>query len=270
LADQVLTQSIGNIVPHLGEWSLAIGFAAYCIIAWAGANFVTGTSASHVMAMDASFSRRPFGFRHIPVIIVAVALGWFGLLCETFVFTSQFPQLLPQLTCKVTLLPPLQCSLSDLNSFIDRRYVAAIIFGLTLVLALLLRTLVRHRTFYPLWQLVNAIVAFGAIVDLVVGRNEPARLPVLLGTIAMLQFAAAAALALGLWLVRTIKPRTVVRLLFAHSSALALRMAGAIWMLAAWHHLPGATAIAIMIGMFVMPAVAACGAVLAVIANGKA
>lgn len=190
----------------------------------------------------------------VELILVSVfAAGLLAVETGAFARTGKF--LVPAFSCPNDWLPTSECSL-DFASGIRGRSTAFIILMACATILLAIRRFALSSAYYPLALLLLAMMGFGATADLVSGGRNAAPPQLVFRIVAAMQFAAAFAFALGVFILR---PKTIaefMRCMLVHLAGACVRILGAFATLAIWPHLPPASAITLLFAALLVPGVA--------------
>ena len=186
------------------------------------------------------------GFCIMAMIGVAAGL----LIGEATVLAQLASAIVPGVGCPGSWLPVTGCT-ADTTGAVPSRSAAFAILSCAAVTAGVLTRVTMNSPYRAFVVLVLGIVAFGATIDLIAAKNEPAPSQHCFRLISALQWAATAGFALGALILPAKSLAAFVGSVLAHMGAASVRILGALAMLTVWPYLPPASAIAMLVVLLV-------------------
>ena len=172
------------------------------------------------------------------------------LFSEFKAFSFLAGSVVPGVHCVEGWPPVIRCTLDVAASTSVRGAAAAVLLGVSAMLVVTSWAL-KHSPYWPFAILVLGIVVFGAVADLVVGVDGPARPQLCFRLVTALALTAAVGFALGLLILQVESVAACMRGALAHMIGASVRILGALSMLTLWPSLPPASAVAMLIVLLV-------------------
>jgi hypothetical protein len=252
-------------VIDLNHWSFAFLAAVYlaCLL---GAGMALGApTRRHVLPIPSpegriqtlpALARNPMVA--LPVLMWASSL----VVLETWAASHFVPSVIKGVSCDSKWLPPLSCDLSfDIAA--PSHAVPLPTLLLVSVAALAIWLLARNVSALPFLLFALGLVAFGALVDLIMGSPNAVRSQVLFGGVATSQLMAASALSVAALAARCWRVTAVLRLHVAYIYALGFRALGLLSFICLWPKLPSGLAVSVLVVFILLPGVASAAAIIA-------
>lgn len=233
------------------------------------ARWFAACEATHVLPLDGSQPGSDAGTRWWAALRAVPALGLAAAMLvlemKAFVLVGAWAL---DISCPYDWLPVPDCSL-ELDSAHPGRGTALAIFICCAAAFFAAHQFISRSIFYPATALILAMLAFGAASDLVAGSHGIARSGIVFRLTAGLQLTAAAALLLGLVVIRSASVPALIHCLLAHMAGACVRILAALLMLALWPSLPAASAVALVAVAMLLPGVASALSAAAALASAR-